>query len=168
MKKLNLQDIKKTSRWILPAGMVVLGAIAIVATDSGTSRSKADTAPQSGQLQAVESPVPTSKPEITINGKEMPTDKEGQAEVDVPGGTAQVNVSGDRTTITTSDSSAGGDTSNNNSETVDVNISSQTHGGTSWGSTQVYGFNSSSNNSGTSFSSTSIFSNETGDVSISQ
>jgi len=107
-------------------------------------------------------------PEVTVNGTKVPVDSDGSTDVAIPGGKAKVEVSSGHTRISTTENTANGDTSNSQSGNVDVNITSQSNTGTSWGSTQVYGFNASSGNSGTSYQSTSIFSTESGNVSVSQ
>ncbi len=172
MKKLSLTDIKKAGKWVLPAGIVALGIASVVAGQPGTGGSKAavtGVSTANSQNQATESPAPTVAPKISVNGAQIPTDKDGSTTMDIPGGKAQVNVSGGRTQVTTSNTTTNGDTSNKSSGNVNVDVNSQSHGGNSWGTTQVYGYNVSSDDSGVSSSSTSIFSTDTtGDVSISQ
>lgn len=168
MEKVRFRDAKRTSKWILPAGIVALGFTVAAASQPSQDASKAAVAgenPSSSQTQAPESPAPSAEPKVTINGQAVPTDKEGSTSVDIPGGKARVEVSEGSTQVATS-SSGSGDTSNSQSSKVNVSITSQSDGGTSWSSTQVYG--SSSKGSGTSFKSTSTVRTDAGYVSITQ
>jgi hypothetical protein len=171
MKNLSFMNIHNARKWALPTGIVGLGLVSVLASQVGNGNSKAsitDTTSTSTDIQANESPAPTATPNITVNGITIPTDKAGSHEVAIPGGKAHVEVSGGHTQITTSNSGKGGDTSNKQSGNVDINVRSQTNGGTNWGTTQVYGFDTSLDNSSSSFSSTSIFSSGNSDVNVTK
>ena len=171
MNKLSLKNVYKVRTWALPAGIVGLGIVSVLASQAGNGNSKAsitDTTSTSTDISASESPAPTATPNITVNGITIPTDKAGSRDVAIPGGKAHVEVSGGHTQITTNNSGKGGDTSNKQSGNVDINVHSQTNGGTNWGTTQVYGFDTSLDNSSSSFNSTSIFSSGNSDVTITK
>ena len=174
MKNMRLKDLKIARKWALPAGIVALGLASIVmGQQHNTGGSKAaviDVDSARSQTGAKETPAPTVKPDITVNGTAISTDEEGSKTIDTPGGKVHVEVDGGNTRITTndSDSEIGGDTSNKQSGDVSVNLDSHSNGGTTWGSTRVYGFSTSSDNSGAGVSSTSVFSSDSGHVSVSQ
>jgi hypothetical protein len=170
MKKITFEDLKKTRRWVLPAGVVALGLVSVAATQPPASNSKAVTevSSTSSQSQDTESPAPTATPDITVNGEKVPVDEDGSTDVNTSGGKTKVEVSGGQTRITTSGNTSDGDTSNSQSGNVNINIDSHSSSGSSWGSTQVYGFSANSGNSGTSYHSTSIFSTDSDHVSVSQ
>jgi hypothetical protein len=161
MKRVSLMDIKTTQKWVLPAGIVVLGIAWMAAGQTGKSTSKSsDTQVMTSgsQAQATESPAPTVTPNVTVNGQKVPTGTNGSTDVAVPGGKAHVEVSNGHTKITTSSGGASGDTSNQQSGNVDINIDSRSGSGRSWSSTQVNGYSNNSDNSATSINSTSTFS----------
>jgi hypothetical protein len=99
-------------------------------------------------------PAITSTPaaHVTVNGESIPVGKDGTAHVNRLG--AQVEVSGGKTTVTSTTGS--GAATNTQSGDVTVSIDSNSHNGTSWISSQTSGDNA--NGSSTSFSSTTVFS----------
>ncbi|HVQ43504.1 MAG TPA: hypothetical protein VMT30_00880 [Candidatus Saccharimonadia bacterium] len=170
MKKVSFTDIKK-AKWVLPAGVVTLGLALMVSGQTGGRGSKAAVTGANSatvQAQTAESPAPTAASTVTVNGTQVPTDRDGSADVPAGNGKAHVEVSGGHTRITTNDSGTSGDTSNNQSGNVEINMSSQTSGGTNSGVTQVYGSSYSSNNGSSSYNNTSIFSTGADHVSVSQ
>jgi hypothetical protein len=167
MKKVSLTDIKTTRKWVLPAGIVALGFASIVAAN-GSDNSKANVTnvdSTSAKSQATEAPAPTATPDITINGVKLPTSPNGRRDVAIPGGKAHVEVSDGHTQVDAHTSGGqSGDTSNKQTSDVHININSQTNGGTSWGSTQIYGSQSSSDNMSSSFHNSTNFSTGSDDL----
>lgn len=168
MKKVSLTDIKNARKWALPAGIIALGFASVAVGQPGTNGSKAavtEVSSTNSQAQGSESPAPTVKPKITVNGQDIPTDKDGSTSVAIPGGTANVDISDGRTRITT-DESGEGNASNTQSSNVDVNINSQSTGKSS-GSTHINGFSTSSGNSSRSRTTTSFSTDINNHTSVS-
>ncbi len=167
MKTVSLKDIKN-AKWVIPAGIAVLGFAAVAVGQNAAQNSKAavTTTNSVDSIQSSESPAPTVKPKITVNGTEIPTDKNGTTEVPVGGGKAQVEVSDGHTRVTTSDSGPSGDTSNKTAGDVHVNVNQQSNNGSGSGSTWVNSY--SSNNGSSSYNSTQVFSSGSADVNVNQ
>lgn len=160
MKKVSFKDVKKARKWLLAVGVVAVGFASVALGQPGINKSKAadtGTTVSDSSNQTPASPAPTVKPEITVNGTKIPTDKNGSSDVDTSGGKAHVEVSGGQTRVTTNDSAPHGDTSNTQAGNVNVDIKSQNTGGTSWNSIQSYGNSSNFDGSSWSSNSTSVF-----------
>ena len=171
MKQVSFTDIKKI-RWVLPVGLVALGFASFAASQPGTGNSKAsvmtDVRTPSIEVQASASPAPTATPSITVNGTKIPTDKNGSSDINTAGGKAHVEVSNGHTRVTTSESSTSGDTSNKSTSNVNLNVTSQSSGGSNWGFTHANGYSNSFGGNTSSFSNTTVNSNGFSDVNISQ
>jgi hypothetical protein len=169
MARLKLRHVNMARKWAIPAGIVALGAVAVVAGQSHLGNSKAalsTASARSSQSQSPASPAATVAPNVSVNGQSVSTGQDGTTTVPIPGGTARVDVSNGTTHVTTSEHVTSGDTSNSQSNNVNVHIDSSSNGGASQGSTQVYGFDSNLN--GSNYSSSSISSTNVGNVSITQ
>ncbi len=165
--KVSFTDLT-TAKWVLPVGLIVAGT-AIAAGQIGHNGTKtAATQVQStvSQSQNTEVPAPQASSKVTVNGTDVPG---GDGSTDVPtgNGKAHVEVSGGTTHITTS-TGRSGDTSNQQTNNVDINLNSTSNGSSNSGSTQVFSSNNSSNNGSSSFSSTNVFSTGSDHVSVSQ
>jgi hypothetical protein len=161
MKKVSFSDIHKARRWVLPVGITTLGFVAVAYGQSGINTSKANTTHvtmTSSADQTPASPAPTVKPDITVNGTKIPTDKNGSSDIVTPGGKAHVEVSGGQTRLTTNDNSTHGDTSNAQTGNVNLNVDAHSTGGSSWNSIQSYGTSTNDNGSSWSSNSTSVYS----------
>lgn len=160
MKQVGLADIKTISKWAIPAGILTLGTISVIAAGAGPANFKGvsskvgATAPES---RATASPAPDASPAITVNGVKLPIGTDGTHDVAIPGGKAHVEVSGGQTKVTAKTSSSSGDTSNTQTGNVDIQIDSQNLHNNS---------NSSTSSSSTSITSTSIFSTGNSDVTV--
>ena len=169
MKKVSFTNIKSTRR-LLPIGLAMLAVTAVALSQLHNDNFKAAVTKTTSHesRQTSESVVPMATPVITVNGTQIPTDKNGSRDVNIPSGTAHVEVSNGNTRVITSENVKNGDTSNSSSSNVNMNISSQTLGGTNTGSSQTYGYSNSSGGYTSSFSHTSVDSYGTGDVNISR
>lgn len=172
MKKVSVSNMLVLSRKAAPYAVVALGLVAVVASQGGPASSKAaltEIAATGDQAQTSEIPAPTASPEVVLNGQPVKVDGNGSAEVDMPGGKAHVQVTDGHMSISTNSNKAAGDTSNQNKTgNVSVKLDSQSNGGTNWSNTQIYGYNNSSDNTSTGYSSTQIFSTGSDHVSVSQ
>jgi hypothetical protein len=169
MKKVTFIDMQ-ILKWALPAGIAVAGiaVMAIQSTHQPTKAALKQSPPAAGVSQTVESPAPTATPSVTVNGKRIPVGKDGTADVSVGDGKTHVEVSDGNTQITTTTNEQSGDTSNQQSNHIQVNMNSANTGGTNSGTTRVFGTNFSSNNGTSSFNSTHVFSTGLDHVSVSQ
>lgn len=160
MKMAGRTNIKSTRKWAIPAGVMALGALTVIAAGAGpgNSRTSDSTAvTHSPEPQATEVPAPDASPEITINGVAIPTNISGSNEVAIPGGTAQVEVSNGKVEVQAESSATNGDTSSTSNGNVDIKIDSH--------STST----STSNRSTTKYSNhttTSTFNSGNSDVTI--
>jgi hypothetical protein len=169
VEKLKLGHLHIARQWALPTGIVALGVVAVVAGQPHPGNTKAALSPTSlknSQSQSIASPAATVAPNVSVNGQSIPTGQDGTTTVPIPGGTARIDVSDGTTHVTTSEHSTSGDTSNSQSNNVNVHIDSSSNGGASQGSTQLYGFNSNIN--GSNYSSSSVSSTNVGNVNITQ
>ena len=161
MKRAGLTHIN-TTKWAIPAGILTLSLVTVIAADAGPVNSKtSDTRVDSATHQAspvTESPAPEASPEITINGVNIPTDSKGKREVSIPGGSAQVEVSEGQTNVKAQTGDAAkGATTNISNDNVDIRIESSSN---SVNSTSR--FRSSTDSS----SNTSVFSDGNSDTSV--
>lgn len=127
MKKAGITNIKTTRKWAIPAGVMALGALTVIAAGAGpgNSRTSDSTAvTHSPEPQATEVPAPDASSEITINGVAIPTNISGSNEVAIPGGKAQVDVSGGRVEVKAESGATTGDTSSTSNGNVDITIDS--------------------------------------------
>ncbi len=143
MRLVRLTDIKKISKWALPAGIVAVGLGVVVAQSvpRGAAKTAAtEVSTTDVQTHGLESPAATVEPDVVVNGTKIPTNKKGSTSVNIPGGKAQVEVSDGHTSVTTQQngSSSG---SNQSSSSVNINLNSHTT-------------TSSSGNSGSSYTNT--------------
>ncbi len=160
MREVRLQKlhIPRTLQRLLPVVPLALGLVAVAVADQGG-------APES--TVATTSPSPLQSPQATpgtktttsvnVNGQQVPIGKDGSASVDLPGG-GRLDVSGDDTTVSTSDGSANSNSGGNRNVNVNVNSNNADNSGNSWSSTQVDGNSQNTHGSSSSFSSTSVFS----------
>lgn len=175
MKTLTLVNIKNANKWLLPAGILIAGLVTVAVGPQAAQSSKAavtQIGPTATPAQSSESAAPsaTATPSITVNGLNVPLDQPGARDVTLPsGGRAHVDVSGNSTQITTSDTPTGGGSASQANGNLNVNLSTTSTGGTSWGSTQIYGNSVNSSNGSWNSNNTSIFSTGTNqNVSVSQ
>jgi hypothetical protein len=170
MIKVSLIDIRKVGQWTLPLGVIAAGLLVVVAVQAAPSHSKAAlttivTTPS--HKPVAESPLPVADATVSINGTAIPTNNQGSSDVAVPGGKAHVEVSGGHTQVTTDTNGTTGAATNSSAGNVNIQVNStQTEGGSNWGTTQVHGFSNSADGSTMSSNSTSVFSTGTGNVSV--
>lgn len=148
--------------------LVVVGAIGTAMTVAAKPLPKvADTVVQnssntSDSTEVSATPVPTGH--VTVNGQDVPLDTTGSASVTAPtGGNTQVEVSNNgRTVTTTTVGSKPGAAVSSNSGNVNLSVNSSSNGGSSWGTTQVFGssFSNSTNGTTNGFSTTNVFSSD--------
>ncbi len=158
MTKRRLTDIKMARKWALPAGIVAIGLAYLAIIQPGLASSK----PTATDVKYKTSPTQHSETfssQVKVNGTEVPTDKSGATEVNIPGGKARVEVSGGSTRITTNESRKGNSV-NTQSSNVNVSINSQSTGGNSHSTTQIHGSSRSSGNSSSSTNNITIFSTD--------
>jgi len=150
-------DKIKTQKWVLPAGILVIGlVVAFSQPSTGKAKAAVTQVTTTGSTQAEASPAPTSAPDITVNGVKIPTDKTGSRDINTPGGKTHVEVSDGQTRVTTTSPVSQGTTSNTQSGNVNISIQSQSTGGTSSSSVQTYGSSTSFDGSTWSTNSTSV------------
>lgn len=107
--------------------------------------------------------------QVTVNGEPVPASAVGSTVVttrkDQP---TTVEISGKTTKVTTT--TRNGAAQSGNTDNLNVSVNSTSNGGSSWGNTQVFGtsFSTSTNTGAISngFSSTSVFSSDSGNVSV--
>ena len=165
MVEVRLNQIRKSrfARLMFVVLPLTLGAAAVALADHQT----AITSKPMTEFAASPSPAQTSDTAVMVNGKPVPVDSNGNADVNLPNGGGKVEVSGGATTATYDSGQpkiGANQSSNSVNVSVDSNSAPMSGNGFSSSSTHVSGgsFNRSSYSS--SFSSTNVFSTSSSNV----
>lgn len=157
---MNKQNALKFKR-LLPVIPLALGFVAVAAAAHGTSAPQASVvAHGSSTTTSTVTPSPSHGPDVTVNGKKVATDRNGVANLSLPGGgQAKVEISGDSANISTHSSKAGSPANASNGN-LNVSVNSETNSGSGSSHTTIVGSstNTTTNGSSRSFSSTHVFS----------
>lgn len=156
MKAVGVTNIKTLRKWALPAGILAVSVVSVIAAGVGTGGSKTAVtkgAPANTETQPTVAPAPDASPEVTINGMQIPAPVSGAKDITIPGGKAHIEVSGGHTHVSAHSSSGGA--SNTNTNNVEININSNTS-------------NDGPDSSSSVSNSTSIFSTGSSNVNVSR
>jgi hypothetical protein len=154
-------------RRLMPAAVVAFGVAIVAMVQNGLFSPQAasvkNTTSTSSSLQT-DTHAPTQSPHVKVNGRSVDVDKNGEADVSLPGGAnAHVEVSGSHATVTTTNPSDNSTSSVGQNGDLDVTVQSNSTGGSSHSSTRVYG-NTTTRGGSKSSSRTHVFS--TGDAQV--
>jgi hypothetical protein len=171
----NIKNVQLLRRLLIVVPLTLAGVMLIGLQFGGSvtnaSKLQLDSLSTSTKLQGA--PVPTSTPQVMVNGRPVHVDSGGNADVTIPesdGSVTHIVASGGQTTVTSTSSSTTANTEENPAKPTSSNItvnSNPTYGN-SWSANQAYGFSHSStaNGSSSSFSTTQVFSTGSSNVDI--
>jgi hypothetical protein len=137
----------------LPPAVATLGVV-LAAWQGGSSSPRASVSQTTSTPSTEQSePATTETPHVSVNGQKVQVDPNGKANIDLPGNaSAQVEVSGGRTTVTTSNSSDQSTVTTGQDSNLEVTVQGDFTGGRSHSSAHI---SSSTTDNGSSHSSTS-------------
>jgi hypothetical protein len=155
-------NVPRLIKRLVPAIVLAGGLAAVGAARHAPPSPQASVHTQSQTTSAASDPVST--PRITVNGKNVPVDANGNADVSLPADHARIQVYGGRTTVTTNEPASGSSTFVSENGNVGINVHADSTGGSSHSSMHITSTETTRNGNSHSTSTTHVFSTGSANV----